>query len=120
MNGKIQAHCHRLIADTAKAAAHELYDKLMGSNQLFDEWKRQNPDASPRELERRFVARLWGKCVPVARATLARLLTQAIDPALKEEIYEALCDDATLSRGRFTSAEIVEALMSKGPSNATH
>lgn len=94
------AHAHKLVAETARAAAHELYDTLMSSNEVRAAWRKQNEGLSERELELRFVNKNLQRCLPVARATLAMLLRQATDPALQSTIYEALCLDAQLVRGR--------------------
>lgn len=95
-----QAHCHKLIAKTAKEAAGQLYELVMSDNTVRDEWKRQNPGASDRELELRFIAKNWGKCLGFARATLALMLRSPMEEALKLEVVEALALDATLMRGR--------------------
>lgn len=94
------AHCHKMVAQVAKAAAGELYEKLMGDNACYEAWKKANPEASPRELERRFVAKNWGRCLQIARATLTLMLRQPIDSKTKDGIMEALRLDATLMRGR--------------------
>ncbi len=103
---KPQAHCHVLIAETAKKAAGELYEVLMTDNVVYTAWRRQNVGASAKALESRFVARNWPRCIPVARATLAHMLTLPIDETLKESIHEALCLDATLMRGRDQGREL--------------
>lgn len=103
-----QAHCHKMVAEVAKAAAHELYDTLMGDNVLYTEWKRQNPGATDKILLAKFVARNWGKCIPFARATLARMLTTAIDDGQKTAIHEALVLDNMLVRGRRSAAELAQ------------
>lgn len=104
---KSSAHVHKDVAEVAKAAAHELYDQLMHDDLLFSEWKRKNPGASAKALESRFVARNWGKCIPVARATMARILATSRDDDLKAKVYEALCLDHTLIRGRVAPARVL-------------
>lgn len=94
------AHCHRLVAETAKSAANELYDTLMSENRYYEAWKKKNPGASAAALRSRFVTRNWGKCIPVARATLAHMLSKPIDEVQKELIMEALVLDNTLLYGR--------------------
>ena len=98
------AHCHVMVADVAKAAAHELYDALMFDNMLNELWRKRFPNLGPKKLEAKFVSMFWGKCIPFARATLAQLLRSPIDDRQKESIVEALALDATLIRGR-TGAE---------------
>lgn len=95
------AHCHVQIREVAKAAAGELYEKLMGDNRYFEAWQKQHPDASPKELERRFIEKNWPKCVQFARATLAALLRQPdVDEKTKLEIVDVLAKDQSLVRGR--------------------
>lgn len=95
------AHCHKMIREVARAAAGELYDKVMGDNKVFAEWKRQNEGATTKQLEDRFIDRNWGKCIQFARATLATMLRQNNLPEkVKEEILDALVKDASLTRGR--------------------
>ena len=94
------AHAHKIIASVAREAANELYDELMRDNGLRAAWKAKYRGYSEKRLRAVFVARNWGKCLPLARATLARLLVTSPDEALKESVYEALCLDATLMRGR--------------------
>ena len=98
---KVQ-HVHKMVADTARAMCHEVYDALMQRNEWCDLWKRQNPGLPPKALEEVFIERNWGKCVPGARATLTGMLSGPYDQALKESIYDALILDRTLIRGRGT------------------
>jgi hypothetical protein len=94
------AHCHKLVAEVAKEAANELYDVIMKDNLVFSEWKRQNPGATAKTLRQAFVARTWGKCIPLARATLARICATATDESLRRSAYDALILDNTLIHGR--------------------
>lgn len=91
-------HAHRLIAETAKSAAAELYDVVMSNNEVRTAWKAQNEGCGEKELVRRFVKRNWAKCIPVARTTLGLLLRNSTDETLKTQIYEALLLDNTLRR----------------------
>lgn len=95
-----QTYCHKMVAAVAKEAAGQLYERLMGENKFYEEWRRQNPDATPKQLERRFIEKNWGKCLEFARATLAAMLRGPYPDSLKEEIVDALSKDATLIRGR--------------------
>lgn len=88
--------CHKMIAETAKQMAFELYDTLMQDNNWYALWKGQNPRLSPESLAKRFVARNWGQLVPSARATLVEMLRRPLDEALKEEISQALILDNSL------------------------
>jgi hypothetical protein len=98
-------HAHKLVAETAVEMAHELYDIMMLDNEWFRCWQQQNPGASRRELELRFVRKNLPKLIPQARAMLARSLATTTDPALRETIYSALLLDNTLLRGRQPRAQ---------------
>lgn len=105
------AAAHKLVASVALNCAAELYETLMGDNVMYDAWKKKNPGASKKELMVRFVQRNWEKCIPVARATLARMLTEpTISPEHKESIVEALELDWSLVAGRLKPAQIVGML----------
>lgn len=106
----MSGHAHVQIADTAKGLAHELYDNLMFDNRLKEIWTRQHPDATPKQLEDAFVAKHWGKCIPMARATLAHMLTTNISEVLKASILDALIKDQTLRHGRETGAREISAM----------
>lgn len=80
--------------------AHELYDTMMHQDVWYRMWKFQNPGLDRAQLEERFVDKNLSIMLPQARAVLAKMLANASDPKLKEEIYEALVLDATLIRGR--------------------
>jgi hypothetical protein len=95
-----QKHAHKLVYETARKLAHELYDTLMQDQVYYTEWKRQNPDLGAKALEARFVVKNTHRCLETARATLAVMLRGPIDSPLKQDIYEALCLDAALVRGR--------------------
>lgn len=109
----MSGHCHKLVAKIAREACAELYERLMGENVVRTEWKRQNPDCTEHQLLARFVNRNWSKCIPFARATLARLLTTSIDDKTKDEIMEALMLDQTLTRGRADNAARVVGQISQ-------
>ncbi len=88
--------CHQLVAKIAREAAGELYEKMMGIDGFFSAWKAANPSLSAKALEAKFVATRWPACIPFARATLAQLLTNDLDPAVKDDIMEALVLDSSL------------------------
>ena len=95
------AHVHRDVAEVAKEAAGELYELVMSENRVYALWRAQHPGMGDKALRRAFVERNWGRCIPMARATMARLLAQpTIDPETKERIMEALELDASLIKGR--------------------
>lgn len=91
---------HPLVFQTARDMAHALYNQLMLDNTCYAEWKKQCPELTPKELERRFVALLTPKLLLQARATLAHMLTLPYDEVLKEQIADALIKDRGLMRGR--------------------
>lgn len=93
------AHCHKLVKKIAQEAAGELYETLMSDNLLFTEWKRQHPGLGSKQLELRFVAKNWGRCLDFARATLGQMLNSELDLASKDAIMEALVLDASLQPG---------------------
>lgn len=93
-------HAHKLIAATAKAMAHELYDETMRNNEWHKWWKAQYPSDTPQQREARFVNKNAAKLLAAARAMLARRLDLSHDPVEKETIYQALLLDSTLIRGR--------------------
>lgn len=95
-----QVHAHKLVAETARSMAHDVYDSLMRNDELFKEWKNLNPDATPKALETRFVNKIAAQLLPQARATLAGMLAQPYDEVTKAQIHEALILDATLMKGR--------------------
>lgn len=94
------AHCHFLIKETAESIAHEAYAALMSNNSWYAKLKELYPQCNSQQLEDGWVAMHWGAFIDPARATLAGLLATPIDEGLKETIFDALCKDATLVRGR--------------------
>lgn len=96
-----QRVCHAKIAEVARAAAGELYERMMGDNIFYDEWKKQNPGCSPKELEDRFIRKNWGSCIDFARSTLTIMLTRDdIADSMKEEIMVILEQDQMLRNKR--------------------
>lgn len=94
-------HVHKQIRSVAQEMCAHAYELLMGHNDIFEAWKKANPDLSPKQLESRFIAKNWSSYVQTARATLAGMLgNPMVDAALKESIMEALMLDNTLMRGR--------------------
>ena len=106
--GRSGAHCHRMVAETAKEFARELYGTVMENNFVYAQWRKDHPDLSDKALEDEFVRVNWGKCIEGARATLALMLRGPLDSPLKEQISEALILDATLKRGRQNGARILK------------
>jgi hypothetical protein len=93
-------HCHFLIAETAQAMAHSLYDDCMRDNKIWLQWKEMCPELTRTDLEDRFVDLLWPKLIEQARATLAKMLSGPYDQVLKDQIADALIKDGSLRRGR--------------------
>lgn len=110
--GKKISHCHWRIAKVAKELARAAYQELMGSNVLYDAWKKRNPSLArnPKRLEQQFVNHRWGLFIEAARATLVGLLQEHnnpnIDEKAKEEIMEILALDSSLIRGRVNPAQV--------------
>lgn len=105
------SHVHWKVKQVAMEAAGQLYEKLMADNKIFEAWKKQNPDCqNAQELELKFIAKNWSKCVPYARATMAIMLRGPLPSALKDEISDALILDARLVRGRADPKVIAGAL----------
>lgn len=97
----IHRAAHRLIAETAKAMAHELYDTMMSDNEWYGVWKARWPGLSSKALEVKFVVLNTAKLLPGARELLVGMLTAPGTPeAMKTEIAEALIADASLTQGR--------------------
>jgi len=82
----------------------------MGDNLMYDSWRKQHPGTSDNRLRQLFVDRNWPRCIPFARATLARLLTTPIDEKVKESIMEVLVKDASLVRGRVQQQDLMPML----------
>ena len=96
-------HCHILIARTAQELAGARYERLMGEDILWQEWKDMNPSLHGEALQHHFIVTYWGRYVAEARATLATMLTTNIAESLKEQITDALIKDASLRRGLRTA-----------------
>lgn len=97
-NGK---HCHKMVAETAKAMAAELYEILMYDNQMRADAIAGAPDMTDAQRQTAFVARNWGTLIDQARANLAGMLASpAYDQSTKDAIYDALRLDNTLRYGR--------------------
>lgn len=100
-------HAHKLVAETAEAMAHEVYDALMERNDWYRDWKRQNVGVGAKVLETRWVRQHKADFIEAARAQLAGMLAHPIDPKEKEAILEALLLDNTLKRGRAGGGQVV-------------
>lgn len=103
MNERPSGHAHKLVAETAEAMAHELYDTMMQDNQWYKLWRKSHPGMGKVALEELFVRKNFGKMIPQARATLTQMMQSYAakgDQEMADKIYEALTLDATLIRGR--------------------
>lgn len=97
-----QTLCHVQVREVAKGIAGELYERLMGEDKFYQAWKRQNPEATAKELETRFIERNWGRCLQAARASLVATLKDPKVPEwMKEEVIDVLEKDQSL-RGKTT------------------
>ncbi len=101
--------CHKQIREVARAAAGELYETLMGNNDLWTMWQKQNPGLTKKQLERRFIDKNWGRCIEFARGTLAHLLTRPdVDEKTKEQIMEVLILDNSIPVGRIPPGRAIQ------------
>ena len=99
-----QRVCHAKVMEVAKAAAGQLYESLMGNNEVFGAWKKQNPGKNAKQLEKAFIDKNWGQCLDFARATLTAMLTRPdVEEAMKDEIMVILEQDWTLRHQRATN-----------------
>lgn len=95
------APAHPLVAKTAAELAAAVWEEAVTKdNDLYRGMKESNPGCSPDELQRRFVAWLGPELLGDARAMLAQSIATLSDPALKDQIAEALIADAPLRHGR--------------------
>ena|SRR5215471_1481642 len=92
-----QRVCHVGVMKVAQAAAGELYENVMSNNAYYEAWKKQNPGLSSKQLESRFIAKNWVKCIEIARATLVEMLRRPdISEDVKDGIMEILEGDYEL------------------------
>lgn len=97
------AHCHKLVAETAREMCHQLYDTMMQDNEWYKLWKQRWPKLNAKQLEGKFVAKNLTKMLPQARAALSAMLSNSsYDEKTKETIYEALLLDQELMLGRWS------------------
>lgn len=84
--------CHKLIAQTAQDMAREVYASFARAS---NEWHSENRN------EEEYVKESWPLYIEAARTTLAELLSvPSTAELLKEQIYDALCKDNAIRRGR--------------------
>ena len=117
LTGSSEKVAHVMVAKVAREAANELFETLMGQNEIRDHWRNGHPGKSEKELRRLFVVKYWGDCIPFARATLARMLDGPLDEGLKEQIADALIKDRALrpaESSKAPAAEIINREMLKG------
>ena len=76
---------HNLLAETAKAIAHEAYESLAHDNAFYAEWP--TVDA--------YVARNWTLHLPEVRAQFVKILSGDYPEEMKQPIYEAMCIDGS-------------------------
>lgn len=93
-----QKFAHPQVKDVAEALANEYYDRIMGDNRVYASWKEACPDLTPQKAREMFIRTATPRFLDQARATLAKLLGQPGNEALKEDIAEALIMDNTVRR----------------------
>ena len=81
---------HNLLAETAKAIAHEAYESLAHDNAFYAEWP--TVDA--------YVARNWQLHLPEVRAQFVKILQGDYPESMKDPIYEAMCIDGSMRLNR--------------------
>ena len=91
---------HKLIAETAREMAAELFEHAMVHNERFRAWREASDNLPTEAIRRRYVEMAYPKLIEQARATLAALLAQPIDESLKKTIADALVLDNALQIGR--------------------
>lgn len=83
---------HNMVANIAREMAGEFYD---GAAMVDNDFFKHYPSVD------KFIAREWGRFVPIARAQLAKMLTMdKYSDHMKEQIAEALIMDRCLYQGR--------------------
>jgi|SRR6516162_7288347 hypothetical protein len=98
--------CHVRVRDVARAAAAQLYEAVMQNNEACKVWREQNPGATAKQLEDRFVEKNWPKCIDFARQTLTLLLTRDdVAESTKDEIMDVLEKDQSL-RGKVAATQL--------------
>jgi hypothetical protein len=100
LGSRPSSHAHYRVRDAAVAMAHELYDTMMQDDKWYGYWKKMHPGLNGKQLEEMFVERNLSRLLIQARAVLAQILQNSSDEKLRETIYEALLQDATLIKGR--------------------
>src|SRR5208282_5994901 len=95
---------HKLVVETAKKMAHELYAEVMHNNGAYADWKNQCADLTPEIAEEKFVELMYPKLLEPARTTLASMLGMRQYEHLHKGIYEALIRDHALRPGRMAPA----------------
>ena len=100
-------NAHHLVVKTAQEMAQEYFELYARDNATY---KKLRADGQVTEAQARefFVLRVAPKLYEDARQALASSLAlpdETLSPALKEEIYEALCLDSDLRANRFVAAE---------------
>lgn len=76
---------HQLLADTAKAIAHEAYESMAHDNAFYKEW----PTVGS------YVHANWTLHLPEVRAQFVKILQGDYPDAMKQPIYEAMCIDGS-------------------------
>jgi hypothetical protein len=93
---RTQRACHHLVGKTAEELAGAWYEDVCHDNQYHKLFVTLFPGPTS---QKDFIRTCWGEFVPLARAILAKMLSNSLYPdAMKNEIAEALILDRTLPR----------------------
>lgn len=102
-------HAHRMVVETARSMAHEVYDLCMRRNDVWARWKQMCPELTPELSEALFVDHLYPHLIEDARATLAGVLATNISDDLREAISDAIIADTGLREGRRRARQSVRS-----------
>ena len=92
-----QVACHIQVREVARALWGEMYEVLMGDNRFWETWQKQNPGASRKEMEQRFIDKNWPHCIGEARKALTLILTNPDSTEqMKEQVMDVLEKDQSL------------------------
>ena len=94
---------HKLVLETARKMAGELYDEVMsGDNAMYSGWKEltQVKGLTAEQSQRMFVALISPKLLEPARAILASMLSDRTKEHLHATIYDSMLLDNAIRASR--------------------
>lgn len=94
MNPNVAAH--KMVREVALGIAAEAYGEAMKDNKWYAKWKATHPGMNIEQLQKEWCRLAWPSFIKVARATLAKMLTEDRPENLKAEIHDALIKDSHL------------------------